>query len=92
MKVLKLLTAAAVLTCTISAYAQTDSDKWPNPDPQSLHAGAWKDTVLYGRKLFNETYAVIGPEVARRTCAIPETTSPARAVISRAARNNSPSP
>ncbi len=63
MKALKLLTAVAVLTCAMSAYAQTEGDKWPSPDPQSLPAGAFKDTVLYGRKLFNETYAVIGPEV-----------------------------
>lgn len=47
-----------------SGHAQTGSDAWPNPDPQKLPAGAVKSTVLYGQKLFNETYAVIGPEVA----------------------------
>lgn len=47
-----------------SAHAQTDSDAWPNPDPQKLPAGALKSTVLYGQKLFDETYAVIGPQVA----------------------------
>ena len=35
----------------------------PTPDADGLPAGAWKDTVIYGRELFNETYGVIGPEV-----------------------------
>src|SRR5579871_751244 len=66
MNALKLITTAAVLTCAISAYAQTGGDSWPSPDPQSLPAGAMKDTVLYGRKLFTETYAVVGPEVPEK--------------------------
>ncbi len=39
------------------------ADRWPTPgDPAGLPAGAWKDAVLYGRKLIVETYSVIGPE------------------------------
>ena len=64
------------------------SEAWPQPDAGALAAGAFKDTVLYGRKLFNETYSVIGPEVARSApCATPATISPARAAISTAARS-----
>jgi len=47
--------------------AQPDAkaaDAWPKPDADALPAGIAKDTVLYGRKLFTETYNVIGPEVA----------------------------
>jgi len=44
------------------AHGQT-GESWPQPNAESLPAGAFKDTVLYGRKLFNETYSVIGPEV-----------------------------
>ena len=36
----------------------------PQPNADALPAGIFKDTVIYGRKLFNETYSVIGPEVA----------------------------
>jgi thiosulfate dehydrogenase len=42
---------------------QADAD-WPQPDADTLPPGAVKDMVLYGRKLFVETYAVIGPEVS----------------------------
>jgi thiosulfate dehydrogenase len=46
------------------AQAQApSSEPWPSPDPSSLQAGAYKDAVLYGKKLFNETSAVLGPEV-----------------------------
>jgi thiosulfate dehydrogenase len=45
--------------------AQTPAP-WPNPNPDTMPAGLLKDTVLYGRKVFNETYAVVGPEVADR--------------------------
>src|SRR5258705_214855 len=44
------------------AFGQT-GEAWPQPNAESLPAGAFKETVLYGRKLFNETYSVIGPEV-----------------------------
>jgi thiosulfate dehydrogenase len=36
---------------------------WPEPNVDSLPAGAFKEAVNYGRRLFNETYSVIGPEV-----------------------------
>jgi thiosulfate dehydrogenase len=64
MRALKLFAASAVLGCALPALAQSGTDAWPNPDPEKLALGAFKDTVLYGRKLFNETFAVIGPEVA----------------------------
>ena len=63
MRALKHFAAAAVLGCALPALAQSGADAWPNPDPAKLASGAFKDTVLYGRKLFSETYAVIGPEV-----------------------------
>ena len=44
------------------AFGQT-GEAWPQPNAEALPAGAFKETVLYGRKLFNETYSVIGPEV-----------------------------
>ena len=40
--------------------------EWPQPSVEALPAGAFKDMVVYGRRLFNETYNVIGPEVADR--------------------------
>ena len=43
--------------------AQTPSAPWAAPDPGRLPHGVWKQTVLYGRKLFSETSGVIGPEV-----------------------------
>jgi thiosulfate dehydrogenase len=60
------LTAALLLGAGWSVAAENAGDPaaWPRPDPESLPAGALKDTVLYGRKLFTETYSVIGPEVA----------------------------
>src|SRR6266404_9307818 len=45
------------------AQGQAGGEAWPQPSAESLPAGAFKETVLYGRKLFNETYSVIGPEV-----------------------------
>ena len=36
---------------------------WHPPDADALPAGIWKDTVLYGRRLFVETPGVLGPEV-----------------------------
>jgi len=47
-----------------SVDAQTASEAWPSPNADSLPPGIAKDTILYGRKLFNETYSVIGPEVS----------------------------
>ena len=38
--------------------------QWRVPDADALPAGIWKDTVLYGRRLFVETPALMGPEVA----------------------------
>ena len=40
------------------------AEPWPEAKVGSLPAGAYKDAVVYGQKLFNETYSVIGPEVA----------------------------
>jgi thiosulfate dehydrogenase len=63
MRALKVFTAVAVLACALPALAQSGADAWPKPDPEKIAPGAFKDTVLYGRKLFNETFAVLGPEV-----------------------------
>jgi thiosulfate dehydrogenase len=52
----------ALLGASVMAHSQT-GEPWPQPNAENLSAGPWKDTVLYGRKLFNETYSVIGPEV-----------------------------
>jgi thiosulfate dehydrogenase len=46
------------------AAAQPGQLTWRVPDADALPAGAWKDVVLYGRRLFTETSAVIGPEGA----------------------------
>jgi thiosulfate dehydrogenase len=37
---------------------------WKVADADALPPGIWKDTVLYGRRLFVETPALIGPETA----------------------------
>ena len=55
----------AIGLVALSAAAQAPAP-WPQPNPETLQQGAFKDMVLYGRKLFNETYSVIGPEVADR--------------------------
>ena len=59
--------AMFVLVATLflgAAAAQSQTAEiWPEPKPEALPAGAFKDTVLYGRKLFTETYSIIGPEV-----------------------------
>jgi thiosulfate dehydrogenase len=52
----------AILGAVATASGQT-GEVWPQNDPDKLPAGPAKETVLYGRKLFNETYSVIGPEV-----------------------------
>ena len=56
------LAALSVLGIAATALGQT-GEPWPQNDPEKLAAGPAKDTILYGRKLFNETYSVIGPEV-----------------------------
>ena len=56
----------AIGMAAASASAQAPA-AWPQPNPESLPQGAFKDVVLYGRKLFNETYSVIGPEVSDRS-------------------------
>jgi thiosulfate dehydrogenase len=62
--------AAAALAIGVGIVAVTAAAQapatWPQPNPETLGKGAYKDMVLYGRKLFNETYSVIGPEVADR--------------------------
>ena len=37
---------------------------WRVPDADALPAGIWKDTVLYGRRLFVDTPGLLGPEAA----------------------------
>jgi thiosulfate dehydrogenase len=56
------LFAAAVVGAPV--FAQPQAEPWPKPDADALPNGIAKETILYGRKLFNETYAVIGPEVS----------------------------
>jgi thiosulfate dehydrogenase len=46
------------------AAAQPGPAGWRVPDADALPAGAWKDAVLYGRRVFTETSTLIGPEVA----------------------------
>jgi thiosulfate dehydrogenase len=43
--------------------AQAGAIAWKALDADALPAGIWKDTVLYGRRLFVETPTLIGPEV-----------------------------
>ena len=57
--------AIGIGIAAVSAAAQAPA-AWPQPKAEALPMGAFKDTVLYGRKLFNETYSVIGPEVPDR--------------------------
>jgi thiosulfate dehydrogenase len=45
------------------ALAQAPAESWPQPNADALPAGIAKDTVLYGRRLFTETYSIVGPEV-----------------------------
>jgi thiosulfate dehydrogenase len=37
---------------------------WHVPNADALPAGPWRDTVLYGRRVFVETSSFIGPDVA----------------------------
>ena len=57
------MAAAALLGCLRVLDAQTPSPSWNVPVAETLPAGAWKETVLYGRALFSETFRLIGPEV-----------------------------
>ena len=64
------LALAAAIASSSSALAQKASkpaQAWPQPDVSKLPAGAWKDAVLYGRKLIVETYKVVGPEVSKKS-------------------------
>ncbi len=55
--------AAAAIAVALCAAAPAQL-AWRVPDADTLPAGIWKDTVLYGRRVFAETPAIIGPEVA----------------------------
>ena len=61
-----LLALTLLLPHTGVTQPAPQADKWPQPDADMLPAGTWKDTVLYGRKLIDETYSVLGPEVVNR--------------------------
>jgi thiosulfate dehydrogenase len=54
----------ALLGTAVGAQTPQPDADWPQPDPDKLAAGPYKDTVLYGQKLFVETYSVLGPEVS----------------------------
>ncbi len=60
------LLAAALVVAFAGLDAQAPppaaATPWPTPDPSALPSGIWKDTVLYGRAVFSETYRLIGPE------------------------------
>ena len=67
MQALKILAAVAMIAAAgDSALAQSNAESWPSPNPQTLAPGAFRDAVLYGRKLFDETYSAIGPETAAK--------------------------
>jgi thiosulfate dehydrogenase len=65
-----LLIGVAATTALLRASAQqttttaTTEIAWHVPDVDTLPAGIWKETVLYGRRLFAETATLIGPEAA----------------------------
>ena len=61
---LKLALAIGLAAALCSAAVAQNAPSWPQPDTANLPAGPFKDTVLYGQKLFTETYALVGPEVA----------------------------
>ena len=57
--------AIGAIVLAIAAIAAAPRDiPWNVPNAESLPAGPWKDTVLYGRRLFVETPSLIGPEAA----------------------------
>lgn len=51
-------------SASLSNAQQQAAASWPQPDPDMLAEGPWKETVLYGRDLIVQTYALVGPEVA----------------------------
>jgi len=59
------LTALLLGALAAGAFAEEQGARpsWPQPNADALPGGAFKDMVVYGRKLFNETYSVMGPEV-----------------------------
>jgi thiosulfate dehydrogenase len=61
----RLLFAGAALIYVVCVAAAQPSQQlaWRVPDADALPSGIWKDTVLYGRRLFTETPSLIGPEV-----------------------------
>src|SRR5438270_1144114 len=68
MRMLKTVaTAAVVIAAAYAARAQSAGEGWPTPDPEKIASGPFRDTVLYGRTLFNQTYSVIGPEAADKS-------------------------
>ncbi len=57
--------AIGAIVLALAAIAAAPRDlPWNVPNAESLPAGPWKDTVLYGRRLFAETPSLIGPEAA----------------------------
>ena len=50
------LTVAALGFSAAALGQAPAADAWPQPNPETLAPGIQKDTILYGRKLFNETY------------------------------------
>jgi thiosulfate dehydrogenase len=59
-----LLAFSFLASCDGGTKVKTEAAQaWPKPDADALPPGSWKDTVLYGRKIISETFAVIGPEV-----------------------------
>jgi thiosulfate dehydrogenase len=56
--------AATLLRARTQQPAANTNLAWHVPDADALPAGIWKETVLYGRRLFAETPSIIGPEVA----------------------------
>jgi thiosulfate dehydrogenase len=61
----RLCRAIAAIVVAIAALAARRPDiAWSVPDADALPEGIWKDTVLYGRRLFAETPSLIGPEAA----------------------------
>jgi thiosulfate dehydrogenase len=59
------LASCGLLALLLAAPAAADElPPWPQHDADALPAGAWGDTVRYGRDLILHTAGLIGPEVA----------------------------
>lgn len=56
--------AAPLLPAGAQSPAQPREIAWRVPDADGLPDGIWKNTVLYGRRLFVDTPSLIGPEAA----------------------------